>query len=175
MSTHNVCFHGEIRKILCGYPLLSVAISKIQSTGKYWENTGLTRILVGSTDDTGSYLNQSQQLPSALSPACDFKSHFCKQEQSDLGPHCLPVCKNRFEKFARIFSRRHKQVTFSDADFLGALRVNTTRTIIFYLYYTFTFTMRKNEDIFFYFNWGKNIKFKRIRPLSSGNTNQNMR
>ena len=42
---------------------------------------------------------------------------------SDLGPHCLPVCKNRFEKFARIFSRRHKQTTFSDADFLGALRV----------------------------------------------------
>ena len=26
MSTHNVCFHGEIRKILCGYPLLSVAM-----------------------------------------------------------------------------------------------------------------------------------------------------
>ena len=23
---HNVCFHGEIRKILCGYPLLSVAM-----------------------------------------------------------------------------------------------------------------------------------------------------
>ena len=45
-------------------------------------------------------------------------------EQSDLGPHCLPVCKNRFEKFARIFSRRHKQTTFSDAGFLGALRVN---------------------------------------------------
>ena len=22
-----------------------------------------------------------------------------------LGPHCLPVCKNMFEKFARIFSR----------------------------------------------------------------------
>ena len=44
-------------------------------------------------------------------------------EQSDLGPHCLPVCKNRFEKFARIFSRRHKQTTFSDADFLGVLRV----------------------------------------------------
>ena len=45
-------------------------------------------------------------------------------EQSDLGPHCLPVCKNRFEKFARIFSRRHEQTTFSDAVFLGALRVN---------------------------------------------------
>ena len=26
MSTHNICFHGEIRKILCGYPLLSVAM-----------------------------------------------------------------------------------------------------------------------------------------------------
>ena len=34
-------------------------------------------------------------------------------------PHCLPVCKNRFEMFARIFSRRHKQMTFSDACFLG--------------------------------------------------------
>ena len=47
-------------------------------------------------------------------------------ERSDLGPHCLPVCKNRFEKFASIFSRRHKQTTFSDAGFLGILRVNFT-------------------------------------------------
>ena len=47
-------------------------------------------------------------------------------EQSDPSPHCLPVCKNRFEKFARIFSRRHKQTTFSDAGFLGILRVNLT-------------------------------------------------
>ena len=31
--------------------------------------------------------------------------------------------KNRFEKFARIFSRRHEQKTFSDASFLGILRV----------------------------------------------------
>ena len=46
------------------------------------------------------------------------------QGQSDLGPHCLSVCKNRFEKSARILSRRHKQTTFSDAVFLGALRVN---------------------------------------------------
>ena len=45
-------------------------------------------------------------------------------EQSDQGPYCLPVCKNRFEKFARIFSRRHKQMTFSDAGFLGILRAN---------------------------------------------------
>ena len=26
MRTHNICFRGEIRKILCGYPLLSVAM-----------------------------------------------------------------------------------------------------------------------------------------------------
>ena len=44
-------------------------------------------------------------------------------QQSDLGPHGLPVYKNVFEKFARIFSRRHKQTAFSDAVFLGALRV----------------------------------------------------
>ena len=69
-------------------------------------------------------------MSSALSSACDFKSHFCKQcgpreEQSNQGPHCLPVCKSRFEKSARIFSRRHKQTTFSDAVFLGALRVKS--------------------------------------------------
>ena len=28
MSTHNICFRGEIRKILCGYPLLSVAMGQ---------------------------------------------------------------------------------------------------------------------------------------------------
>ena len=27
MSTHNICFRGEIKKILCGYPLLSVAMT----------------------------------------------------------------------------------------------------------------------------------------------------
>ena len=46
------------------------------------------------------------------------------QTVPDLGPHCLPVCKNRFEKFARLFSRRHKQTTFSDAVFLGAFSFN---------------------------------------------------
>ena len=54
-----------------------------------------------------------------------FEGYGAFKEQSDLGPHCLTVCKNRFEKFARIFSRRHKQTTFSDAVFLGALRVKT--------------------------------------------------
>ena len=45
------------------------------------------------------------------------------QTAPDQGPHCLPVCKNRFEKFARILSRQHKQTTFSDVGFLGVLRV----------------------------------------------------
>ena len=27
MNTHNICFHGEIRKKKCGYPLLSVAMT----------------------------------------------------------------------------------------------------------------------------------------------------
>ena len=31
MSTHNICFCGEIRKILCGYPLLSVAMFKAEA------------------------------------------------------------------------------------------------------------------------------------------------
>ena len=48
------------------------------------------------------------------------------KEQSDQGPHCLPVCKNRFEKFARIFSRWH-QTTFSDAGFLGILTLKVPR------------------------------------------------
>ena len=30
MSTHNIGFRGEIRKILCGYPLLSVAMDYIE-------------------------------------------------------------------------------------------------------------------------------------------------
>ena len=50
------------------------------------------------------------------------------EEQSDQGPDCLPVCKNRFEKFTRMFSRRHKQTTFSDAGFLGILRVKELST-----------------------------------------------
>ena len=28
MSTHIICFHAEIIKIICGYPLLSVAVEK---------------------------------------------------------------------------------------------------------------------------------------------------
>ena len=44
MSTHNICFPGEIGKILCGYPLLSVAMCSSPSySNKGWK--GLTRAL----------------------------------------------------------------------------------------------------------------------------------
>ena len=33
MSTHNICFRAEIRKILCGYPLLSVAMVYMEIQG----------------------------------------------------------------------------------------------------------------------------------------------
>ena len=72
-------------------------------------------------------------MSSALSSAGYFKSHFCKQcgprsdcsfRSSLIWVHtvCL-YAKCKFEKFVRRCSRRHKQTTFSDADFLGALRV----------------------------------------------------
>ena len=48
---------------------------------------------------------------------------------------CL-YAKNRFEKFARIFSRRQKQTTFSDAGFLGALRANTSKANCVYTVYS---------------------------------------
>ena len=30
MSTHNICFRQEIRRILCGYPLLSVSMVRLR-------------------------------------------------------------------------------------------------------------------------------------------------
>ena len=55
----------------------------------------------------------------ALSSACDFKSHSCKQcgPRSDCSSR--NVCQNRFEKFARIFSRQHKQRHFQMQVFLA--------------------------------------------------------
>ena len=61
-----------------------------------------------------------------------------------MGPHCLPVCKNRFEKFARIFSRRHKQTTFSDAGFLGILRVKNISSYEYKKMVVFTILILKN-------------------------------
>ena len=81
----------------------------------------------------------AHKLLSALSSACDFKSPFCKpcgprSRSSLIRVHTfLPVCKKMFEKFARIFSRRHKQTTFSDAGFLGILMVNSIPDFVLYL------------------------------------------
>ena len=93
-----------------------------------------------------------------MSSACDFKSHFCKQreprseEQSDQGPHCLPVCKNRFEKSARIFSRRHKQ-TFSDTVFLSALRVKAPFTTAADDNFDFSFIFQRKQVVTFHLNF----------------------
>ena len=38
MSTHNICFCREIRKILCGYPLLSVAV-RFCSVNGHWRQS----------------------------------------------------------------------------------------------------------------------------------------
>ena len=38
MSTHNICFRGEIRKILCGYPFLSVAMISPQKCMLWSQN-----------------------------------------------------------------------------------------------------------------------------------------
>ena len=37
MSAYNICFHGEIRKMICGYPLLSTAlIYSFSPCSGYW-------------------------------------------------------------------------------------------------------------------------------------------
>ena len=85
-------------------------------------------------EDVLTLRRQTQQLLSALSSAEYYKSHCCKQcgprsdcssRSSQIWVHtvCL-YAKSMFEKFARRCSRRHKQTTFSDAGFLGTLRVN---------------------------------------------------
>ena len=66
-------------------------------------------------------------------------------KQSDQGQHSFPVCKNRFEKFSRIFSRQHKQTTFWNAGFLGILRVN--------LYHCLGRFSRWQIDSFFFFSY----------------------
>ena len=83
-------------------------------------------------------------MSSALSSAEYFKSHCCKQcgPRSDCSSRssliwvhtiCL-YAKSMFEKFARRCSRRHKQMTFSDAGFLGALWVNVCSYIVLLFY-----------------------------------------
>ena len=39
MSTHNICFRGEIRKIFCGYPHFSGALKYVRSIDRYYSNS----------------------------------------------------------------------------------------------------------------------------------------
>ena len=54
MSTHNICFRGEIRKMLTRYPLLSRPMSEVPGSGS--------------------------RLHSAVDSASDCKSRCCKFE-----------------------------------------------------------------------------------------------
>ena len=40
MSNHNICFRQEIRKILCGYPFLSVAMATSATTTSFRVGVG---------------------------------------------------------------------------------------------------------------------------------------
>ena len=55
MSTHNICIPQEVRKILCGYPLLSVAI----------QSTIFPHIICLQDEEKNvmSYVNSSPDLP----------------------------------------------------------------------------------------------------------------
>ena len=66
-----------------------------------------------------TYSNLSQQLSSAFSSACDFKSHFCKQWVHTVCLYAKIDLKSLQEYSADDINRWH----FSDAGFLGILRV----------------------------------------------------
>ena len=93
MSTHNICFHGEIRKILCGYPLLTVAMFRM-SDRQYrpWSDAAL-QLLIWSTLFAQASLFKYLNIPS--------KSSYCSHGMLilfswyDLFPvakNSLPLC-----------------------------------------------------------------------------------
>ena len=116
---------------------LKMVLAALSLGAQYYESrarTGLLSVSImwlggisvwGVIFQWGSTLKVSIELPATSRHRHDMTERLLKATLSPnqtnwSGPHCLPVCKNRF---ARIFSRRHKQTTFSDAVFLGALRV----------------------------------------------------
>ena len=66
MSTHNICFCREISKILCGYPLLSVAVLNVTVYGSFtrlealvfekWSSTDLTLLMSVLTPESDPYV-----------------------------------------------------------------------------------------------------------------------
>ena len=77
MSTHNICFRGEIRKILCGYPLLFVAMMVMY--GSNWRPLNL----------------QSDSLPTALWSPALLKRVLLLQKRSTLFAMTLPISNNK--------------------------------------------------------------------------------
>ena len=77
MSTHNICFRREIRKILCGYPLLSVAMHtyyKIWTSPSYyvseWPKTAGWVVDSEDQDQTPHYAASYLCLHCLLWPVC---------------------------------------------------------------------------------------------------------
>ena len=50
MSTHNICFLGKVRKILCGYPLLS----GVMASGKHFSCFSIKTYVVGTLYSLGA-------------------------------------------------------------------------------------------------------------------------
>ena len=64
MSTHNMCFLGEIRKISCGYPLLSVTMLVGRPIPAPYQYSGNPSLMSGiwHCDQSLSYSRQSQYI-----------------------------------------------------------------------------------------------------------------
>ena len=60
MTIHNIHFHGEIRKILCGYPIVSGALRQFlyspiqESSPKYWPQGYKTFFMLNSADENAN-------------------------------------------------------------------------------------------------------------------------
>ena len=67
MSTHNICFRPEIRKILCEYPLSSIAMLKVISSLMHIFCRDWIKLLV----EAGSSLDFVYQIPVSTTPLFD--------------------------------------------------------------------------------------------------------
>ena len=59
MSAHNICFHGEIRKILYGYPILSGTIVYVSKNPFLMDRLVYTTNLLSNLSRSGSFFNIS--------------------------------------------------------------------------------------------------------------------
>ena len=63
MSTHNICFRGEIRKMLYGYPLLSVAMLQYVFLWRNKKNIMWLSHLIKGAIIYGTYCSKVYQCP----------------------------------------------------------------------------------------------------------------